>query len=396
MSILTNKNILLGVSGSIAAYKSPDIVRRLKDLGAQVKVVVTTGGAQFVSKRSLQTVSQNKIYDDLWDEETELSIGHIKLAKWADAIVIAPASANTIAKICHGKADDLLTTLVLATESKILLAPAMNQQMYKSSATQENLKLLKSRGISIIETDFGEQACGDIGPGRLAEPSKIAIKTSNLFQNNALTGKNVMITLGSTVEALDPVRFISNHSSGKMGMALASTCINSGAKVKLIIGSISTKIDSRADAIFVTSAKDMQTAVLKNLTGIDIFISCAAVTDYRAVNIAKNKIKEKAENISIELVKNPDILKSVTQMKNKIISIGFAAESENIITNGKKKLVEKECNAIIVNDISNPKIGFKSDENEVFFLKKNKCIKIAKNNKNIIAEKILKEIVKIL
>lgn len=396
MNNLTNKNIILGVSGSIAAYKSPDIVRRIKDLGAKVIVVVTNSGAKFVSKISLQTVSKNKVYDDLWDETAELSIGHIDLAKWADVVVIAPASANTIAKICHGKADDLLTTLTLATKAKILIAPAMNMQMYSSTATQENLKLLKSRDIFIVEPNFGEQACGDIGQGRLAKASEIALKTSNLFQNNKLAGKNIMITLGATIEAIDPVRFISNYSSGKMGMALASACLNSGAKVRLIIGSISTKIDTRADIIFTKSAIDMQSAVLNNLHDIDIFISCAAVADYRAAEISKNKIKKENGKLCIEFIKNPDILKSVIQTNNKIIAIGFAAESENIIANGRKKLTEKKCQAIVANDISQPEIGFNSDQNEVFFIKKNNYKKIAKNSKNIIAEKILKEVIKIL
>lgn len=394
MNILTNKNILLGVTGSIAAYKSPDIVRRIKDLGANVKVIVTASGSEFVSKRSLQTVSENQVYDDLWNQETELSMGHIKLAKWADAIVIAPASANTIAKICHGKADDLLTTLILATKAKILVVPAMNQQMYKSQATQDNLKLLEKRSITIMDSSFGSQACGDIGPGRLPEAEKIAHKTCDLFTNNKLAGKNIMITLGATIEAIDPVRFISNHSSGKMGMALACVCMNYSAKVTLIAGSITTPIDNRAKTIFVKSAQDMYDKVLENLADIDIFIACAAVTDYKAKKIAKHKIKKESDTMVVELIKNPDILKTVANSKNDIICVGFAAESENIIANGKKKLTEKKCDVIIANDISNNKIGFKSDENEVFFISQNDFVKIAKDKKNIIAEKIIKELMK--
>ena len=290
---LTNKNVLLGISGSIAAYKSPDIVRRLQDLGAEVRVVLTAGGAEFVSERSLQTVSKNKVHDNLWDKEAELSMGHIELAKWADAIVIAPASANTIAKLCHGKADDLLTTLILATTAKVLIAPAMNQQMHASMATQDNLTLLENRGLVIAEPEFGEQACGDIGEGRLAEPTSIALQTANLFQNTQLSGKNVMITLGATIEAIDPVRFISNHSSGKMGMALASACVEAGAAVTLIIGAISVAVESRATSVFVTSAQGMLDAVTNSIDEQDIFISCAAVADYRPANVAKNKIKKK-------------------------------------------------------------------------------------------------------
>ena len=387
--LLNNKNILLGISGSIAAYKSPDIVRRLQDLGAEVRVVLTAGGAEFVSERSLQTVSKNKVHNNLWDKEAELSMGHIELAKWADAIVIAPASANTIAKLCHGKADDLLTTLILATTAKVLIAPAMNQQMYASMATQDNLKLLESRNMVIAKPEFGEQACGDIGEGRLAEPTSIAAQTANIFQNTQLSDKNVMITLGGTIEAIDPVRFISNHSSGKMGMALASACIEAGATVTLIIGSISVAVESRAKSMFVTSAQDMHEAVMNNIDEQDIFISCAAVADYRPANIAKNKIKKTRETLSIDLVRNPDILASVCQMKDKPICIGFAAETENLLENGKNKLKNKGCDAIILNDVSNSKIGLKSDQNEVFFITENDCKKIDINSKIIIAQKLV-------
>jgi len=224
-----NKRIILGVSGSIAAYKSPDIVRRLQDLGAEVRVILTSGGREFVSERSLQTVSKNKVHENLWDSEAELSMGHIELAKWADVVIIAPASANTIAKLCHGKADDLLSTVILATSASVMVAPSMNQQMYASLAMKDNLELLQKRGVRIIDPGFGEQACGDVGEGRLAEPSEIARQASELFQNNALAGKKVLITVGGTVEAIDPVRFLSNHSSGKMGMALAYASIQASA-----------------------------------------------------------------------------------------------------------------------------------------------------------------------
>jgi len=222
MTTLMNKRIILGISGSIAAYKSPDIVRRLQDLGAEVRVILTSGGKEFVSERSLQTVSKNKVHDNLWDSEAELSMGHIKLAKWADIVIIAPASANTIAKLCHGKADDLLSTVILATSASVMVAPSMNQQMYASLAMKDNLALLKERGVKIIDPEFGEQACGDVGEGRLAEPSEIARQVSELFQNNTLGGKKVLITVGGTVEAIDAVRFLSNHSSGKNGYG---TCI---------------------------------------------------------------------------------------------------------------------------------------------------------------------------
>ena len=292
MKALTNKKILLGVCGSISAYKSPDIVRRLQDLGAEVRVVLTSGGAEFVSERSLQTVSKNKVHDNLWDSEAELSMGHIELAKWADAVVIAPASANTIAKLCHGKADDLLTTLILATTAKVLIAPAMNQQMYGSIAMKDNLTLLKERGIIVTKPEFGIQACGDIGEGRLAESDSIALQTANLFQNTQLSGKRVMITLGATIEPIDPVRYISNHSSGKMGMALASACIEAGAEVTLIMGAISVEVESRAKSIAIESADEMLKSVMDNVDEQDILSLVLQLPTINLQSLLKTKLKK--------------------------------------------------------------------------------------------------------
>jgi len=387
-----NKRIILGVSGSIAAYKSPDIVRRLQDLGAEVRVILTSGGREFVSERSLQTVSKNKVHDNLWDSEAELSMGHIELAKWADVVIIAPASANTIAKLCHGKADDLLSTVILATSVSVMVAPSMNQQMYASLAMKDNLKLLQKRDVRIIDPGFGEQACGDVGEGRLAEPSAIARQASELFQNNALGGKRVLITAGGTVEAIDPVRFLSNHSSGKMGMALAYASIQAGAETTLVIGSISVDVEKRAKTIFVTTANEMHEAVMENIHDQDLFISCAAVADYRPKKVSPNKIKKDSNKQTIELVANKDILSDVCQLIDKPICIGFAAETENYINNANQKLKNKNCDAIILNDVSNSEIGLKSDDNEVYFITKNGSEKINKNSKQIIAEKIVKKI----
>ncbi len=394
MNTLTNKRVLLGVSGSIAAYKSPDIVRRLQDLGAEVRVVVTNGGREFVSERSLQTISKNKVHDNLWDKDAELSMGHIELAKWADIVIIAPASANTIAKLCHGKADDLLSTVILATSATVMIAPSMNQQMYASLAMKENLQLLKSRNVIIIEPGFGEQACGDVGEGRLAEPIDIAQQAAELFLSNSLSGKKVLITIGGTIEAIDPVRFISNHSSGKMGMSLAHACIQAGAKTTLVVGSISIDVERRAETIFVTSASEMYDAVMNNITSQDLFISCAAVADYRPSKVSLNKIKKTSNIKSIQLTENKDILASVCKLKDKPICIGFAAETENLIANAKQKLKNKKCDAIILNDISNSEIGLKSDENEVHFISEKNSEKIDKNSKQIIAEIIINKIAK--
>ena len=394
MNTLTNKRVLLGVSGSIAAYKSPDIVRRLQDLGAEVRVVITNGGREFVSERSLQTISKNKVHDNLWDKDAELSMGHIELAKWADIVIIAPASANTIAKLCHGKADDLLSTVILATSATVMIAPSMNQQMYASLAMKENLQLLKSRNVIIIEPGFGEQACGDVGEGRLAEPIDIAQQAAELFLSNSLSGKKVLITIGGTIEAIDPVRFISNHSSGKMGMSLAHACIQAGAKTTLVVGSISIDVERRAETIFVTSASEMYDAVMNNITSQDLFISCAAVADYRPSKVSLNKIKKTSNIKSIQLTENKDILASVCKLKDKPICIGFAAETENLISNAKHKLKNKKCDAIILNDISNSEIGLKSDENEVHFISEKNSEKIDKNSKQIIAEIIINKIAK--
>ena len=389
MSDLTNKRIVLGVSGSIAAYKSPDIVRRLQDLGAEVRVIVTNGGREFVSERSLQTISKNKVHDNLWDKEAELAMGHIELAKWADVIIIAPASANTIAKLCHGRADDLLSTVILATEAKIMIAPAMNQQMFASSAMKDNLQLLRKRGMLIIEPGFGEQACGDIGEGRLAEPSEIAKQAADLFTSSVLSGKNILITLGGTKESIDPVRFISNHSSGKMGMALAHACIQAGAKTTLIVGSISVDIEKRAEIIHVVSADDMYKAVMKKIKSQDLFISCSAVADFKPKTTNKHKIKKTDHSMTIELTENKDILASVCQLETRPICVGFAAETENHIENAKVKLKNKMCDSIVLNDVSKTGIGLNSNDNEVHLITKNLSEKIEKNTKQIIAEKII-------
>ncbi len=394
MLSLTSKRIVIGVSGSIAAYKSPDIVRRLQDLGAEIKVILTDGGAKFITELALQSISQNKVHNNLWDKEAELSMGHIELAKWADAILIAPASANTIANISSGKACDLLTSVILASDAELLIAPAMNQQMYKSSALQDNLNTIKNRNIEIIDPEYGNQACGDVGQGRLASSSEIAEQVARKFTNNKLTGKKVLITLGATIEAIDPVRYISNHSSGKMGSALVDACIESGADVTCIYGNISTTLNNRSNNISANSAEQMHTKVMQNIKNQDIFIACAAVSDYRVKNIAHNKIKKNNLDLTIELTPNKDILADVCKLEEKPICIGFAAETQNTIENAQKKLKNKACDAIILNDVSNNDFGFNSDENEVYFLSKNINHKIAKNSKYKVAKKIIKIFIK--
>jgi phosphopantothenoylcysteine decarboxylase/phosphopantothenate--cysteine ligase len=389
MSSLTNKRIILGVSGSIAAYKSPDIVRRLQDLGAEVRVILTQGGAQFITQLSLQATSKNKVHDNLWDKEAELSMGHIELAKWADAILIAPASANTIANLTAGKACDLLSSVILASDCPTSIAPAMNQQMYASSSVQDNLDTLVQRGIQIIDPEHGVQACGDIGEGRLAESDEIAKQVGLMFQSTELSGKKVLITLGATIEAIDSVRYLSNHSSGKMGMALADACIEAGAQVTLILGNISISISEPSKKISTTSADQMHQSVMENINDQDIFIACAAVSDYYIKNPKNHKIKKLDQTFTIELTPTKDILKDVCQLPQKPICIGFAAETQNLLENAQNKLKDKGCDAIILNDVSSTDLGFKSDENEVVFIDKKSSIKLARNSKQKLGRKII-------
>ncbi len=392
MNVLTNKNIILGVSGSIAAYKSPDIVRRLQDLGAEVRVILTASGAQFITELSLQTISKNPVYHNLWDQQAELSMGHIALAKWADVILIAPASANTIANIVSGMADDLLANTILASNCPIFIAPAMNQQMYAADSVQKNLNTLSGRDVHIIPPEYGTQACGDIGDGRLPQPDIIAQQVAKVFNSGKLNGKKVLITLGATIEAIDPVRYLSNHSSGKMGMALADACIEAGAKTTLVYGNINAKLNPKARTIPANSAEKMYQVVMDNIADQDIFIACGAVSDYAVKNIAKNKIKKSDQTLTLTFYPTKDILKSVCQLKSKPLCIGFAAETQNLVKNAKNKLKNKGCDAIILNDVSRPDWGFKSDTNEVLFLTQKSSIKITQNSK----QKLGREIVKII
>jgi phosphopantothenoylcysteine decarboxylase/phosphopantothenate--cysteine ligase len=394
MSHLTNKHIVLGVSGSIAAYKAPDIVRRLQDLGAEVRVILTQGGAQFITELSLQATSKNKVHDNLWDKQAELSMGHIELAKWADALLIAPASANTIANIAAGKACDLLSSVILASDCPTLVAPAMNQQMYASNSVQANLETLVQRDIQIINPEHGVQACGDIGEGRLPEPDKIAKQVGLIFQSTKLSSKKVLITLGATIEAIDPVRYLSNHSSGKMGSALADACIEAGAKVTLVAGNVSVELNQKAEIISATTAEKMYQSVMENINGQDIFIACAAVSDYSIKNPENHKIKKSSQTLTIELTPTKDILKEVCKLDKKPICIGFAAETQNLLKNAQNKLDNKGCDAIILNDVSNTDLGFKSDENEVVYIDQKSNIKLTKNSKQKLGRKIIEIISK--
>ncbi len=366
MQRLTNRQIVLGITGGIAAYKSAELTRLLKGAGADVRVVMTPAATEFITPLTLQALSGNPVHLHLLDTEAEAGMGHIELAKWADLILIAPASADFMARMAAGQGNDLLTTLCLATDSPICLAPAMNQAMWRDKTTQENAEALQARGVKLFGPASGEQACGDTGPGRMMEPTELAQLTAEQFDTGALTGKTVFITAGPTREPLDPVRYISNHSSGKMGYALAEAAIDAGAKVKLISGPVNIPAPERCERVSVQSAEDMLQASLDGIESCDIFIASAAVADYRPTAIAEHKIKKGSEEImELHLVKNPDIVATVAARADKPYTVGFAAETQDVLSYARGKLERKNLDLIVANDVSRSDIGFNSDENAV-------------------------------
>lgn len=389
MGSLTNKHVIVGISGGIAAYKSAEIVRRLQDHGAEVRVVMTTAATEFIRPMTLQALSGHPVHTDLLDEQAEAAMGHIELARWADLLLIAPASANFISTMVHGGADSLLGAIYLATSAKVVVAPAMNQAMWSHPATTENIKILKSRDAVILNPDDGPQACGDVGPGRLQQPQQLVDQLVDIFECGLLAGKKVVITAGPTRESIDPVRYISNHSSGKMGYALASSLAEAGAKVTLISGPVSLTCPERCKLVSVVSADDMLTASMAAAKQADIFIGAAAVADYRPVNIEQQKIKKRDDHISLELQKNPDIISTVASTYKHLFVVGFAAETENIDSFAKDKLQRKQLNAIIVNDVSRSDIGFNTDDNEVSWIDKKAAKSLGKKSKSQLAREIV-------
>lgn len=393
MGSLLNTNILLGISGGIAAYKTPDLVRKLKAKGANVRVVLTQSAKEFVSPLSLQAVSGYPVSDDLLDPAAEAAMGHIELAKWADQLLIAPATANTIAKIAHGLADDLLTTLVLATKATVHVAPAMNQQMWHARATQDNLAILAQRGINFIGPDQGEQACGDVGPGRMMEPETIAEILDAIRPNDMLKGKKVVITAGPTREHIDPVRYMSNHSSGKMGYAIAEAALHFGAEVCLVSGPVNLTAPERATLCKVTTAEEMLQSVMDNIDDCDIFIGCAAVADYKPTEAVDHKIKKSNIELTLTFVRNPDILASVAAMSSPPFTVGFAAETQNVAQYAIDKLARKKLDLIAANDVSQKDIGFNSEENALTLFWPGGEQRLAKAKKQQIAQQLLEAIV---
>ncbi len=359
---LTGKRILLGVTGGIAAYKAAILLRQLRQHGAEVRVVMTHNACEFITPLTMQALSGKPVYTKLLDLETESAMSHIELARWPDLVLIAPSSANFIARYSNGFAEDLLSTLCLATSSPVMLAPAMNQQMWQNPVTQENLKKLKTRGIIIIGPGKGEQACGENGLGRMLEPEEILTLAAKSFETNILSGSRLLITAGPTREAIDPVRYISNHSSGRMGYAVAMAGIEAGAEVSLISGPVNLSAPSRAKLINVISTAEMYFAVMQKVSSTDIFISTAAVADYSLQNIAYKKIKKSSDTYELSLKKNPDILAEVAALNSPPFTVGFAAETENLELNAQAKLRSKRLDMIAANQVGQG-LGFDSEMN---------------------------------
>jgi phosphopantothenoylcysteine decarboxylase/phosphopantothenate--cysteine ligase len=367
MSDLNGRRVLLGVTGSIAAYKSPDIVRRLRDQGAEVRVVLTASAEKLVSPTVFQAVSGEPVRGDIWDQQAEAAMGHIELAKWADQVLIAPATANLIAQLAAGSAENLLTTICLATEAPIALAPSMNQAMWNDAATQANCDLLRKRNILFIGPDVGSQACGDSGPGRMSEPVDIVSKLSRGGQKGPLEGLRVMVTAGPTREAIDPVRFVSNRSSGKMGFAVARAVADAGAKVTLIAGPVNLPTPPSVERIDVESTQQRFDAAMQRIEGIDIYVGAAAISDYRPATAAAQKIKKSADTFVLEMVKSPDLLATIAALDEGPFTVGFAAETEKLEQHATDKLNRKNLDMIIANLVGE-NLCFDADDNEVVVL----------------------------
>ncbi len=365
---MQGKRILLGVTGGIAAYKSPDLVRRLRERGAEVQVVMTAAAREFVTPTTFQAVSGRAVRTDLWDTAAEAAMGHIELARWADAVLIAPASADFLARLAAGRADDLLATLCLATEAPIAVAPAMNHVMWANAATRANVAQLAARGVLVLGPAAGDQACGEEGVGRMVEPLELAEQLAALLPaSGELAGRRVLITAGPTRERLDPVRFISNRSSGKMGFAVAQAARAAGAEVVLVSGPVSLPTPPGVRRIDVESAADMLAAVLKELAGTHVFISTAAVADYRPVHAAQQKIKKTSDTLEVSMERTADVLATVAALPKRPFVVGFAAETESVEQNARTKLMKKNLDMIAANEVGDDK-AFDSEENQLIVL----------------------------
>lgn len=361
---LANKNILLGVTGSIAAYKSADLVRRLRDAGAVVRVAMTENAKRFITPLTMQAVSGHPVHDDLFDLTAEAAMGHIELARWADLILVAPATADFMARVSEGHADDLLTAVCLASRARVAIAPAMNQGMWHHTLTQHNLQVLQQKNIIVLGPASGGQACGDVGMGRMLEPTDIVEQASALFATGVLAGRKVVVTAGPTHEAIDPVRYIANYSSGKMGFALAQAAHEAGAQVTLITGPVQLPLPMHMLTIAVTSAAEMHAAVMQHIAESDIFMAVAAVADYRPHVVSSQKLHKTDERMTLQLERNIDIVSAVSQLPNKPFVVGFAAETENVIEQARAKRIRKNMDMIIANKVGDG-CGMGTDDNAV-------------------------------
>lgn len=395
MGHLQNKRIILGISGGIAAYKAAELVRLLRKSGASVRVVVTAAAQSFITPLTMQALSGNSVHTQLLDPEAEAGMGHIELGKWAQQIVIAPASADVLARLATGQADDLLTTLCLASAAPLAVAPAMNQAMWQHPATTANAAILRQRQVAIWGPAEGEQACGDSGPGRMLEAAELLTRLKQQWPAAALVGKTVVITAGPTREALDPVRYLSNHSSGKMGYALAEAAVAAGATTILISGPTALPAPAGVTTHAVISAADMLECSLECAKAADVFIAAAAVADYRPANTASQKLKKvDCETLELSLVKNPDIVAEVAGLPTRPFTVGFAAETQNLVDYAESKLRRKNLDMIIANDVSDPHIGFNSDNNAVLLIDHQGQQRFSQRSKRQLAAELINEIAK--
>ena len=392
MKSLSNKRVLLGISAGIAAYKTPDLVRRLSDLGAEVQVILSKNADQFVTPLTLQAVSGHAVHSYAMSAESESGMGHIDLARWADIILIAPATANIIARLCQGNADELLTTVCVATEAPIAVAPAMNQQMWQNAASIANMQTLRQRGTHILGPDSGAQACGEVGLGRMLQPIEIAEQLSQLFQTTALTGRKIMITAGPTWEAIDPVRGITNHSSGMMGYAVAQAAVEAGAEVTLVSGPTHIQAPESVNTINTISALDMHAAVMSHIDAQDIFIAVAAVADYRPISSANQKIKKNTDEMTITMVKNPDILADVASLESRPFCVGFAAETNDVAAYARGKLERKKLDLIAANHVGGSETGFGTSDNAITLISREAVLELPRQSKSALARSLVREI----
>jgi phosphopantothenoylcysteine decarboxylase/phosphopantothenate--cysteine ligase len=388
---LQGKRIVLGVTGGIAVYKSADLVRRLQDAGAEVRVVMSRGAMAFVTPLTFQAVSGNPVHTDLLDEKAEAGMGHIELARWADQVLVAPATANFMSRLAHGVADDLLSTLCLATSAPLAIAPAMNQQMWSNAATQANRELLQGRGIRLIGPASGNQACGETGPGRMVEPVDL-VEALAPADPLPLSGKHVVVTAGPTYEDIDPVRFIGNRSSGRMGFAIANAAVEAGARVSLVAGPVQLEAPAGVERMDVRSAREMRDKAVELAASADVFISVAAVADYRPARPVDQKIKKGLPKQKIELARNPDIVAEVSALEQRPFTVGFAAETENLREHALEKLSRKRLDMIAANRVGQDGSGFESELNEILLMTPAGEQNLGKGSKRMLARLLIEAV----